>query len=48
MRIPLALTGAFLIAELVGAWLFNSHALLSNAAQSIRRDTCHSSMSGAR
>ncbi len=33
LSIALALTGSFLIAELVGAWLFNSLALLSDAAQ---------------
>lgn len=32
LTIALALTGTFLIAELVGAWLFNSLALLSDAA----------------
>lgn len=32
LSIALALTGSFLIAELVGAWLFNSLALLSDAA----------------
>ena len=32
LTIALALTGTFLVAELVGAWLFNSLALLSDAA----------------
>ena len=32
LSIALALTGSFLIAELAGAWLFNSLALLSDAA----------------
>ncbi len=32
LTIALGLTGSFLIAELVGAWLFNSLALLSDAA----------------
>jgi cobalt-zinc-cadmium efflux system protein len=32
LKIALALTATFLIAELVGAWLFNSLALLSDAA----------------
>lgn len=32
LTIALALTGIFLVAELVGAWLFNSLALLSDAA----------------
>src|SRR5690606_19294350 len=32
LTIALALTGTFLIAELAGAWLFNSLALLSDAA----------------
>ena len=32
LTIALVLTGTFLIAELVGAWLFNSLALLSDAA----------------
>lgn len=32
LTIALALTGTFLVAELFGAWLFNSLALLSDAA----------------
>src|SRR5690606_21964007 len=32
LAIALGLTGTFLVAELVGAWLFNSLALLSDAA----------------
>ena len=32
LTIALALTGTFLVAELIGAWLFNSLALLSDAA----------------
>jgi cobalt-zinc-cadmium efflux system protein len=32
LAIALALTGTFLFAELIGAWLFNSLALLSDAA----------------